>query len=159
MIARLIRVQGGNLQLLCPNGTIDEGTEHVLANLLLNFQSANRFSGNKGRWDDRVLDIGLFPGTTIAYVTDDFELVIRDQEPFASLIQDNYRHTKFLTVEQYAQKHNKSREIIKVYCREGKIVGAGKKGGCWIIPEDAPYPVPLERRREGYRGPRKRKLN
>jgi len=44
---------------------------------------------------------------------------------------------------------NRSQELIKVFCRRGRILGAKKLNGQygrWIIPENAPYPVPLSRR-------------
>ena len=99
--------------------------------------------------------MSLYPGETIAYVTDLLELVVVSFDPFLPLIEKSVQTSKYLSVSEYAKKYDKTNVIIKKYCRCGKIVGAIKKGGCWIIPEDAPYPVPPNRRRDGVRGPRK----
>ena len=48
---------------------------------------------------------------------------------------------------EYGKKHNKGKEIIKYFCREGRIAGAYKINGYWMIPEDAPYPIDIRQQR------------
>lgn len=42
-----------------------------------------------------------------------------------------------------------SGRMINYYCAEGRIPGAQKIGGIWIIPKDAPKPA--DRRKKGSR--------
>lgn len=158
MKARVVK-QKSEVLLLCNDGTICFASPRVLANLLRNFKSPNNFNGDYGRWDTECLDMSLFSGETIAYITDSLELVITSSAPFFPLVEDKLQVNEYLSVPEYAKKHGKTTVIIKKYCREGKIIGASKKGGCWIIPEDAPYPVPPCRQREGVRGPRRKKTS
>jgi len=153
MYARLIRDFDGNVKLLCKNGTIDSPTMPVLANILTNFKAAKYFSGNDGRWSDNYADMMLYPGIDLAYVTDDLTLVVLDGSVFTPVISETLRMSSYINITEYAKKVNRSREIIKVLCREGRIVGAQKIGNQWMIPEDAPYPIPPNRRRPGS-GPR-----
>lgn len=46
----------------------------------------------------------------------------------------------FLNRQEYANKMHKSKALIALLCRKGKIHGAFKNNGAWRIPEDAPYP-------------------
>ena len=154
MKARLIRAADNTLQLLYANGSIEQAGPADLLNFLSNFKNAYRFGSQETKWSDQCLEMAYYPGETLGYVTDTEDLVLLTFEPFIDLLEPNHKIKKYLTVPEYAKKHGKSREIIKVYCRDGRILGATKKGNTWMIPEDAPYPVPLESQREGYHGPR-----
>lgn len=151
MKARLTKDGEGNLKLLCANGSISNSTITVLANFLLNHKNAQNFSGSDGDWSSSYGDMAVYPGKTIAYVTDDFNLVISDFSVFESLINETYRVTHYITLGEYAEKVDKSREIIKVLCRQGRLVGAQKMAGRWMIPKDTPYPIPPERQRDWVR--------
>lgn len=157
MKARLIRATDGSLQLLYRNGSIDPATPEVLINFLSNFKNVHRFGNSETKWTETCTDMTLYPGETLGFVSDSEQLILSTFEPFFELLEEKYTIKKYTSVPEYAKKYGKSREIIKVFCREGRILGATKKGNTWMIPEDAPYPVPIERQREGYRGPRKRK--
>lgn len=52
----------------------------------------------------------------------------------------------YLTVEEYAKKHNKNVELVKAYLREGRIPYAKRQNGEWKIPSEMPWPAPLDRR-------------
>jgi hypothetical protein len=48
----------------------------------------------------------------------------------------------YISIRDYAKKHGKSVEQIKVFCQKGRIVGAKKiNNRAWVIPADAPYPT------------------
>jgi len=48
---------------------------------------------------------------------------------------------KYLSVSEYAEKHNVTQSRIRTLCRQGRIDGVNKIGNAtWIIPENAPYP-------------------
>ena len=147
MKARLLKDTKGNILLLCANGSISDAPITVLANFLLNFKNANHFSGTEGTWSDRYGDMALYPGETIAYVKDSMTLEILDFEIFEPVINETYRINHYITLGEYAEKVDKSREIIKVWCRTGRLPGAQKMAGRWMIPKDAPYPVPPERQK------------
>lgn len=53
----------------------------------------------------------------------------------------------FLSVKQFAQKHNISERTIRNYCATGKIDGAFLVGKTWNIPENASLPSSLGKRK------------
>ena len=147
MKARLIKDREGQVKLLCGNGSISDTTTSVLANFLLHFKGAAQFSGSEGDWSTSYGDMAVYPGETLAFVTDDLNLVIMNASVFEPLVQEQYKTDSYITLGEYAEKVDKSREIIKILCRTGRLVGAQKMAGRWMIPKDAPYPIPPERQR------------
>lgn len=147
MKARLLKDREGQVKLLCGNGSISDTTTTVLANLLLHFKNAAHFSGSEGDWSTAYGDMAVYPGETLAYVTDDLSLVVLNPSVFDQLVGEQYKTNSYITLGEYAEKWNKSREIIKILCRSGRLVGAQKMAGRWMIPKDAPYPIPPERQR------------
>lgn len=49
----------------------------------------------------------------------------------------------FTSVENTAQKWNLSERRVQTYCMEGRIPGAFKQSGVWLIPDDAVRPMRL----------------
>ena len=47
----------------------------------------------------------------------------------------------YLTVKEAGEKWNISGRMVTVYCNNGKIKGAVKKGNLWLIPVDAENPL------------------
>lgn len=47
----------------------------------------------------------------------------------------------YLTVKEAGEKWNISGRMVTVYCNNGKIKGAVKKGNLWLIPVDAEKPL------------------
>lgn len=154
MKARLVKDRDSNLKLLCKDGSFSNGSLPMLTNLILNFKNADDFVGQDGRWRDSVIDMSLYPGKTVAIVTDDSELVIYSGDAFRECFDSTLRTCAYVSVDEYAQMHNKSVEIVKVYCRENRIAGAHKVGRAWMIPREAPYPVAVRRQRPKTCGPR-----
>ena len=147
MKARLIRDNSGVVKLLCTDGTICMPDYGTLRSLLFDFRNASYFTGKDGNWLSSVLDMSMFPGETLAYVADDLSLVVLDSSEFSFLLNDSF--DSYISLPEYAEKVDKSVEIIKVLCRSGRMMGAKKLNGRWFIPEDAPYPVPKSRRHDG----------
>lgn len=118
-----------------------------IGQLLFHFKTINVLDNDvlgredSDKWNVEYPEMSAFPGETMAYVTDAFQLVIIDFNPFKILFEEN-RITldDVLTVPEYAQRYNKSVEQVKVFCRTGRIPGAKKIGRDWVIPYDAPYP-------------------
>jgi len=48
----------------------------------------------------------------------------------------------YLTIEEYAKKHNKNVELVKAYLKQNRIPYARQKDGVWEIPSEAPWPSP-----------------
>lgn len=151
MIVRVIEEKEGKVMLLCKNGSIRIPTMTVLANLLENFNDAKNFSGDDGSWNDKYGDMAMYPGKTLAYVTDEGLLVIHDSKFLKPVLKETYEHENYISSKDYAAKVGMSHEIIKVLCRENRIAGAHKKAGRWLVPADAPYPIPPHRRRSSGR--------
>lgn len=154
MKARLIRDGLGEVKLLCADGSICNPDLIVLRSLLFDFRNT-AFTGSEGSWSTSALDMSLIPGETLAYISDDGYLVIIDPSGFEGLvITDIPPLGSYISLAEYSAKHNVSVEIIKVYCRHGRILGAKKlpgKYGRWLIPENAPYPVSDSRRHKIHR--------
>lgn len=147
MKARLIKNDSDQLVLLLAGGTyIETPSVSVLGILLFNFKSIEDFGLEKEgvAWKGEYPSIASIPGYTLAYVTDSLQLVIEDISPFVPIfesVKTTVPIESVLTASEYAEKHNKSVEQIKVFCRNGRIWGAKKIGRDWVIPEDAPYPT------------------
>lgn len=147
MKARLIMTTNDGVKkyfILCTNGTIATASAFNLKAFLTSFNSIESITGDENnRWDTVAMDMGAYAGTTCAYITDNYLLCISDFGPFSVLMTEvpvNWSDTDFLTTKEYAMKHNKSVETIKVHCKNGRIAGAKKTGGVWFIPVNAPYP-------------------
>lgn len=146
MKARLINDENG-LQILHSNGIIKPADTADLYNLLVNFKSISVVAKNENgvglsNWNESCCDMALYPGETLAYVTDELHLAIVEFEPFKRLFYTgNSILDDLVTVSEYACLHKKSNEQVKVFCRDGRIPGAKKVGRDWLIPKDAPYPV------------------
>ena len=149
MLARLIN-NNGEFQLLCKNGSICNANSNVLVNFLSNFKDAKNFHGTDGEWSKEYGDMAVYPGETIAYIADDGFLVIYDFDVFKPVTSGGNDLSSYISVTEYAKKHDVSRDMVKAYCTKGRLVGAQMVGGIWLIPEDAPYPTAPERRRGMY---------
>jgi len=47
---------------------------------------------------------------------------------------------EYLTIKEVGEKWGLGNRIVTLYCAEGRIEGATKKGNLWLIPKDAPKP-------------------
>lgn len=147
MKARLIKNEAGEIVLLLEKGVyIKHPPISILGILLFNFKSLDEFGLENGAelWINEYPDLMAIPGNNLAYVTDSLQLVIEDVFPFVSVFEQvkaTVPVEDVLTAAEYAEKHNKSVEQVKVFCRSGRIWGAKKIGRDWVIPKDAPYPA------------------
>lgn len=53
---------------------------------------------------------------------------------------------EYLTVKEAGDKWGISSRMVTVYCTNGRIPGAIKKGNLWLIPADAEKPLDLRRK-------------
>jgi len=132
--------------LLSNGAYIKSPSVSELGLLLFNFKSLDEFGLEKDKdsWKEEYPDLTAVPGQNLAYVPDSLQLVIEDITPFVSVFEQVKATVPIedvLTAAEYAEKHNKSVEQIKVFCRSGRIWGATKVGRDWVIPKDAPYPT------------------
>ena len=142
MKARLVKY-GENVDLLCSDGTIIHTQNSLRRKFFLHFDETEIFTGTE-KWAGKFLDMTDYPGETLAYVSDDKKLVVVDPAMLREALKTEDSTAGFrgmLTTIEYAQKHNKSKEMIKAFCNDGRIIGAKKVGRQWFIPEDAPYPI------------------
>lgn len=155
MKCRLLNDTNQRIVLLCKDGTIATANDLLLLDLLTGFQSeGDFFTGKDGRWDEQYPEMSMYPGKTLAIITDTNQLVLDEFELFLPLLKTTTKMRGYISTIDFAKKYDKSPEIIKVYCRKGRIPGAIKIARNWLIPENASYPVDEENRREGVRGPR-----
>ena len=156
MKARLVKL-GETVNILCPNGTVCKANPSLMTHFFSNFDKPGVFTGKDGVWNKQFLDMSEYPGETLAYITDDLKLVVLAAWSIEmALLPADPSQRKLLTVKEYAKKHDRSKELIKAFVRDGRIMGAEKIGRQWFIPEDAPYPVEVSRRKpESGRTPRR----
>ena len=152
MKGRMIRDDHGAVWFLAAHGELVPSSDTLLQTLLLDFHLIEQKSwGSNSSWSsDYITDMMLYPGETLAYISDTNQLVIFDSTPFRSLILQSGKwadSVRVLSASEYGKKYNKGKEIIKYFCREGRIQGAYKINGYWMIPEDAPYPVDIRQQR------------
>lgn len=147
MQARLIKNEKDEMVLMLSNGAyIKSPSVSELGLLLFNFKSLDEFGLEKDTdsWKTEYPDLTAVPGQNLAYVPDSLQLVIEDITPFVSVFEQVKATVPIedvLTAAEYAEKHNKSVEQVKVFCRSGRIWGAKKVGRDWVIPKDSPYPA------------------
>jgi len=139
------------LLLYCPDGSIMEVSEEVLVKFLKHFNAPSSFQGKDGFWKFVAQNMESAPGQTLAYVDDDKKLIILNAKVFRSVFIST--DPKYISVSEYAEKHNKGCAIVKRYCLEGRIKGAYKSSMGWVIPEDAPYPKRLAKGTSSTTGP------
>lgn len=145
MKTRLMADDKGNWILLA-DGTMLPATKYELQNMLFNFKTLLQRvvpseKNSVYHWNNEYPDIHSVPGETLAYITDALDLVIINSAPFVPLFNDVYYSIEDMeTSLDYAKRHHKSVERVKILCREGRIRGAAKIGRDWIIPKDTPYP-------------------
>ena len=135
MILRVISVKK-EIKVCCSNGSVLTADENVLRKILTGFDKANNIKGNDGYWDVSCTNMKDVQGQTLAYVEDDFTLVVSDKNLFKSIVTPS----EFITVSEFAEKFNKKDAIVRRMCTEGRIPGIEKHGETWLIPADAEYP-------------------
>ena len=140
MKARVVKTEN-DILVLHYDGTISISSSDLLKRFLCDFADYSSFSGKNGKWTDVTFDMGDFPGTTLAYVTDSGQLVVNDANFFADIFKTIPSLTDYLTVEEYAKLHNRSVQMIRAYAMSGRIPGVTYFGYLLAIPKDAPYPV------------------
>ena len=148
MKGRLIKTNTDQMLFLCANGDIVASTQVLLRNLLIHFDDVDTQSWKTiGRWEsEAVPNMMLYPGETIARITNEGQLVIYDGTPFSVLLKPIV--INLISCYEYGKIHNVNPEYVRVLCRTGRIPGAQKISGGWMIPEDAPYPISAEHRRK-----------
>jgi len=141
MKARVVKKDGSFL-ILYKDGTISTPSPRLLGQFMRDFINYSSYSGENGKWTDVSLDMGEFPGETMAYVTDLGQLVVMDPAIIQhAFVEQKSELSDYLTVEEYAEKHNRSPQIIKAFIRNNRIPGITRFGRQLAIPADAPYPV------------------
>ena len=125
------------LCVYCSNGSILIPSDDDLRRILTSFSKPHLFKGRDGFWNGEVVRMEDAPGETLAYVDDKYKLVVLNEQAFTSIVQ---LPTKYISVSEYAQIHNKCRATIKNLCVAGKLPGAYKNSSGWLIPADVPYP-------------------
>ena len=53
---------------------------------------------------------------------------------------------EYLTVKEMGEKWGITSRMVNVYCSDGRIPGAIKKGNLWLVPEDALKPTDQRKR-------------
>ncbi len=53
---------------------------------------------------------------------------------------------EYLTVKEAGIKWGIGSRMVTIYCANGRIKGAVKKGNLWLVPADTPKPVDMRRK-------------
>lgn len=124
--------------LLCPNGSILKVNKDILRRLLYTFRRPSNFKGIDGYWNTDVPNMEDVSGITLAFVDDTYRLIVLNDSLFDFLRDEE--ELVYISATEYADKHGKSRPMVKRLCLEGRIEGAYKTSSGWLIPSNAPYP-------------------
>lgn len=142
MLARIVETNSNNKFLvLFSDGAMEEfSIEGVLDLMSRNFRDCkpNKLSRS---WKTVCADMAAYPGKTIAYQSDSGELVFADYQTLFEVISEvQAKPAEYISSAEYAKRYGVSLDQIKQFCRNGRIMGAIKLSGRWIIPVNAPYP-------------------
>ena len=140
MLARLIENTHGQYMFLYADGTFAKANRRTAHSFLYDHKQAAGFTGRDGQWKSIGMDMAVFEGRTCAYISDEGALVILDFDPIAMLLGVP-AEPEYISTKEYAAKHDRSPDMIKILCREGRIPGVKKVGNSWLIPENAEYPT------------------
>lgn len=155
MKARLIKPQTGSVRVLYSDGTYATQSYFVVKRFMTEFRQADNFTGNKGIWNNEYLDMAEVPGTTLGFISDSLQLVLLDPWPvdYLTNCEDKPEVEGYVSTKEYAEMYDRSQITIKKLCQNGRIPGATKVNLEWLIPVNAPYPIPVSQRKptSGYR--------
>jgi len=153
MLARLVKTQK-DIRLLCWDGTIETATPHLIKRFLTEFKQIEDLTGKSGMRlvvyppeVKRTKEIAqmyeymieTYPGTTLAYISNEKVLHVLDPMVFQDVLAF-MAPNEYLTTREYADKHGVSEGRVKALCQEGRLPGAMHKGHQWLIPRSAKYP-------------------
>lgn len=57
---------------------------------------------------------------------------------------------EYVTIKEISQRWRLGSRVVTLYCSDGRITGAIKKGNLWLIPKDAPKPLDGRRRKNDH---------
>lgn len=135
MLLRLVVIRNKKY-VYCSNGSVLECTPNVLQDILVKFDSPQKFKGNSGYWNIKHADMEDVEGITLAYIDESKRLIVINPTAF----KDCLKTATYISATEFATKHNKGVAIVKRLCSEGRIEGAYKTSSGWLIPTDAKYP-------------------
>lgn len=136
MKARLIYFQN-QIQLLLFTGKILILSISEARDFLLTFSDPEHYTG-PGTWDYADITLETYGGSTIAFVDEHTRLIVEDCIKFREIIDGV--EVNYLTVNEFAAKHNKGSAIVRRMCQNGRIEGAILRGRAYLIPETSTYP-------------------
>ena len=84
-------------------------------------------------------DMESLSGITIAEITDDGYLLIKNYDEFINVVFR--RNITLLSTAEFAAKHEKSRAAAAKHCRNNKFVEQFKTSAGWMIAADEEWPV------------------
>ncbi len=91
-----------------------------------------------GYYKDGDMKIPVMDKHIAAYINKDNELTILDYTFMSTLLEQ--LTSVYVTLDVWAQAHDKSVPAAKRQCQLGRVCGAVQIGGSWFVPEYAPYP-------------------
>lgn len=132
----------GTIKILCSDGTIILNPSHdSFIAAVIQFHKPDDIHGNNDdRWDGEYPEMSMYPGRSMAFVTDMLQLVIDDSAILVQLSAVDNIMDGMLTVAEYSNSVSIGQEQLKKYCKQGRMNGALKKGNLWLIPTNCPIP-------------------
>ena len=169
MKLRIVKQNEDKYHVLFSDGTMVTKDDIIqLAPYVQQFKRPNQFKGGDERWqDEEYTEMQMYPGESIAYVTDTLQLLIdnpdivlafgdikhklikkrdtkiskitkiSDEDDMSLSAIQDYVKNKLVSVKQYASMQGRGEEQIKSYCRQGRIKGA-------FLVNDTYYLIPID---------------
>ena len=150
MRAKMFKDSDGFTKILCADGSIAKADENNILIFLKRFENIEELKGNDGFWnaDSNLMDTYKSNNLTYAYITDEYQLIINNNEPFLSVFKNVASNLQdLICVEEYAKSVGKSVEQVKIHLRNGRIPNARKIGRDWVISRDSINHYPSDGRK------------
>lgn len=64
-----------------------------------------------------------------------------EKKKYTNVVLRRHYMMEYLTVREMAERWGISSRMVTIYCKEGRIPGAVKKGNLWLLPIDSVKPI------------------
>lgn len=140
-LGRIVKTEKG-LFFLYYDHTYTMLDDSLMMRVLISYRSGTGLGGYQHIWHSpETPDMFSVPGQTMAFFDNEYFTIVD-----ASVLNGVLRQDKeecYVSVTDYAMSHHCSATRIKKLCAEGRITGATKVGGRWLIHKFAEYPADM----------------
>lgn len=134
----IIESNNNEYRLLLCNGKIETMSAYDIVEFLKTYSDESHYAFDEYSTDISE-ELNNFSENVIISITDNNQITFHSLDFFSTYVLPN--KTEYIEAEEYAAIHQRHTEVIRRYCRNGKIEGAYKEENTWFIPKNAKCPV------------------